>query len=244
MAGLFVWTGIDYKGEPNPFGWPDVSNNTGLMDSCGFPKDKYYYFESCWSAKPMVHLMPARWNWPGQEGKPIRVIAFSNARQVELFLNGTSLGTKAMPSGGHVEWEVPFTPGRLMARGLSNGRVVATDQLETVGAPARIQLATDRQTLLPDGQDTIVAAVSILDARGRLVPMADNRVTFQLTGGGRLLGVGNGNPSDHDPDRADQRDAFNGHCIAVVQAGTHSGDLQLAASSPGLAPASLTLRVK
>ena len=214
MCGSYTWTGFDYRGEPNPFGWPDVSNNTGLMDCCGFPKDKYYYFESCWSDKPMVHLMPMTWNWPGKNGKPIRVIAFSNARQVELFLNGKSLGTKTMPHDGHVEWEVAYQPGQLLAKASTNGKVVATDKLETTGAPARIQLSTDRKTLHANAEDTVVVPVSILDAQGRLVPYSNNRVTFQVTNGGQILGVGNGDPADHDPDRADQRNAFQRplHC--------------------------------
>ena len=118
MAGSFTWTGFDYKGEPNPYGWPDVSNNTGLLDVCGFPKDKAYYFQSCWTDKPMVHLMPSTWNWPAKEGQNIRVIAFSNAKQVELFLNGKSLGVKDMPHDGHLEWQVPYEPGELLAKGL------------------------------------------------------------------------------------------------------------------------------
>jgi beta-galactosidase len=244
MAGIYVWTGFDYKGEPNPNGWPDVANNTGLVDSCGFPKDKYYYFESCWSEKPMAHLMPTCWNWPDSEDKPIRVIAVSNAKQVELFLNGQSFGVKTMPSNGHVEWQVPFKPGRLEAKATTNGRLVATDIVETTGAPATLKLSPDREQLHADAQDTVVAPISILDAKGRVVPTANNRVTFQLTGGGRILGVGNGNPSDHETDRASQRNAFNGHCIAVIQSGTSPETLQLTATSPGLAPATVTFHVK
>jgi len=244
LCGSFTWTGFDYKGEPNPYGWPDISNNTGLLDVCGFPKDKGYYFESCWSAKPMVHLLPGGWNWPGKEGQPIRVIAFSNARQVELFLNGRSLGAKTMPKDGHLEWEVPYAPGRLLAKASTNGRLVATDLVATAGAPARILLSPGRQTLQADGQDAVVVPVSILDAQGRLVPDAGNRVSFQLAGGGRILGTGNGNPADHDPDRASQRNAFNGHCITIIQAGSRPEILKLTAASPGLTPASITFRVR
>ncbi len=244
MAGSFTWTGFDYKGEPNPYGWPDISNNTGLLDVCGFPKDKAYYFKSCWTDKPMVHLMPTCWNWPGKEGQTNRVIAFSNAREVELFLNGKSLGVQTMTHDGHVEWAVPYAPGQLLAKASTDGRVVATDQVETTGSPARIQLSTDRKILHADNQDTIVVPVAILDEQGRVVPDAANRVTFQLVGGGRILGVGNGNPADHDPDRANQRNAFNGHCITLIQADTNPGELHLTASSPGLTSATLTLRVQ
>jgi len=240
VAGSFTWTGFDYRGEPNPYGWPDISNNTGLMDICGFPKDKYYYFEACWSDKPMVHLLPDGWNWPGKEGQNIRVMAFSNAEKVELFLNGQSLGAQAMPRDAHLEWQVPYQPGQLVAKGYTNGKLVATDTVETTGAPTRLQLSPDRTTLRADGEDAVVVPISVLDAQGRLVPDAHNRVSFHLSGEGRILGVGNGNPSDHDTDKADQRSAFHGHCIAVIQAGSHPGALQLTVTSPDLTPASVT----
>jgi beta-galactosidase len=244
MAGIYVWTGFDYKGEPNPYGWPDVSNNTGLLDVCGFPKDKGYYFESCWSDTPMVHLMPASWNAAGkEEGKNVRVLAFSNAPRVELFLNGKSLGSKDVPRNGHAEWDVPYQPGQLLAKAYAaDAKVAATEQLETTGAPARIILSCDRTTLAADGEDTVVAPVSIVDEKGRVVPDADNRVEFRLEGDGRVLGVGNGNPADHDPDRSKNRKAFHGLCAAVVQAGSRPSHLRLTATSPGLAPAGIELQ--
>jgi beta-galactosidase len=244
VCGSFTWTGFDYKGEPNPYGWPDISNNTGLLDVCGFPKDKCFYFESCWSAKPMVHLLPTCWNWPGKEGQDIRVLAFSNAERVELFLNGKSLGAQTMPRDAHLEWQVPYQPGQLVAKGYRKGKVVARDTLETTGAPARIKLSPDRTRLYADGEDAVVVPVSVLDAKGRLVPNTNNRVYFHLTGDGRIMGVGNGNPSDHDSDKADQRNAFHGHCMAVVQAGSHPGVLQLTVTSPGLTSASISFRTR
>ena len=192
----------------------------------------------------MVHLMPMTWNWPGQEGQAIRVLAFRNARQVELFLNGRSLGVQTMPQDGHLEWQVPYAPGRLTAKGFTKGKLMATDQVETTGAPALIQLLPERKVLHADWQDTLVVPVSILDAKGRLVPYAHNRVSFKLGGGGRILGVGNGNPSDHDPDRANQRNAFHDHCIVIIQAGSNPETLQLTATSPGLSSANMTFRVR
>jgi beta-galactosidase len=242
MSGSFTWTGFDYKGEPNPFGWPDISNNTGLLDVCGFPKDKCYYLKSCWWDKPMVHLMPMSWNWPGKEGKNIRVIAFSNAREVALMLNGKSLGKQGIAKNGFVEWQVPYQPGRLMAKGYTDGRVVATEFIETTDAPARIELSTERKVLQAGGRDAVVVAVSILDGKGRLVPDSNNRISFRLSGDGRILGVGNGNPSDHDPDRASERNAFHGHCIAIIQAGSKPASLRLSASSPGLKAAAMSFR--
>ena len=245
MAGSFTWTGFDYKGEPNPYGWPDVSNNTGLVDVCGFPKDKAYYFKSCWSDQPMVHLVPSSWNWPGKEGQEIRVLAWSNAKKVELFLNGKSLGSKDVPRTGHAEWQVPYVPGSLIARAYDDdGQLFAIDELQTTGAPARVALTTDRTTLTADGQDAIVVAVSLLDDAGRVIPNADKRVTFQLMGGGRIVGVGNGNPADHDTDRSNNRFTFHGHCIAVIQGGPEPARLQLTATSPELTSGSVTIDVK
>jgi beta-galactosidase len=245
MDGSFTWTGFDYKGEPNPYGWPDVSNNTGLMDSCGFPKDKYYYFESCWSDKPMVHLMPDSWNWPGKEGDNIRVIAFSNARQVELFVNGESYEAKDVPHDDYVEWDVPYKPGQLIAKAYDdNGETVATDTVETTNSPVRIQLSPDTTMLNAGQEDAVVVPVSILDNKGRVVPDAGNRVTFQMTGNGQILGVGNGDPSDHDTDKADNRKAFHGHCIVVIEAGSQLGPLQLTATSPGLSSGSVRFNVR
>jgi beta-galactosidase len=244
MAGSFTWTGFDYKGEPNPYGWPDISNNTGLLDVCGFPKDKAYYFESCWSDKPMVHLVPSSWNWPGKEGQNIRVLAFSNAKRVELFLNGKSLGAQDMPHDAHVEWQVPYAAGELMAKASIDGKVVATDTVQTTGAPTRIELSVDRKTLRADGEDAIVVAASIADDKGRVVPNDDKRITFKLSGGGRILGVGNGNPADHDTDKADNRNTFHGYCIAVVEAGAQAGKLEVTATSPGVKSASVEFRVR
>ncbi len=244
MCGSYTWTGFDYRGEPNPDGWPDVANNTGLMDSCGFPKDKYYYFESCWSHKPMVHLMPDSWNWPGKEGQNIRVIAFSNAKQVELFLNGRSLGKQNMPHDGRLEWQVPYQPGQLIARASTDGKTVATDEITTTGNPASIRLSVSRTTLRANDEDAVVVAVSILDEQGHVVPDSANRVSFQLAGDGEILGTGNGDPADHDSDKAPERHAFHGHCIAVIEAGTQTGTIEVTATSPGLTSDSVRLKVK
>jgi beta-galactosidase len=244
FCGSFTWTGFDYKGEPNPDGWPDVSNNTGLLDSCGFPKDKYYYFESCWSETPMVHLLPGSWNRSDREGKPVRVLTFSNARNVQLFLNGHSLGTKAVPHDDYAEWYVPWQPGQLLALASTDGQPVATDTVETTSAPFRISLSPSRTTLSANAEDAVVIPVSILDKQGRVVPDSGNRVTFQLAGPGQILGVGNGDPADHDPDKADNRNTFHGHCIAVIEAGSQPGTIQLTATSSGLASDTVSIEVR
>ena len=244
MCGSFTWTGFDYRGEPNPFGWPDISNNTGLLDLCGFPKDKFYYFQSCWTDKPMVHLLPDGWNWHGKEGQNIRVVAFSNAKQVELFLNGRSLGIKNVLHDGFAEWHVAYRAGRLAAKAYTDGKTVATEELTTTGTPARIQFAPGQRTLAPNGEDALVIPVSIVDAQGRVVPDATSDVFFQLTGGGRIVGTGNGDPADHDGDRSSHKEAFHGRCVVIIQAGSEPAALQLAATSPGLASNIATIKVK
>jgi len=243
VAGGYVWTGFDYKGEPTPFGWPDVNSNFGIMDQCGFPKDAYYYYQSVWGDKPMVHVLP-HWNWAGKDGQPIDVWAYSNAAHVELFLNGTSLGAKDMPPNGHLAWSVPYAPGTLEARGVdAAGKVVATDRVETTGAPAALRLTTDRTALTADGEDLTMVEVDVVDAQGRIVPTADNLVTFGVTGAGHVAGVGNGDPSDHGPDKAFYRHAFNGKCLVIVGAGEQPGSIRLTAVASGLKGAGLTMNV-
>ncbi|HEY1684584.1 MAG TPA: glycoside hydrolase family 2 TIM barrel-domain containing protein [Tepidisphaeraceae bacterium] len=242
IAGAYLWTGFDYKGEPNPYGWPDVSNNTGILDCCGFPKDKFFYFQSCWTTKPMVHILPSTWNWPSNS-KPIRVIAFSNAKRVELFLNGKSLGSQDVPHNGHAEWQVKYEPGKLEAKAFNDGQQVATDVQETTGPASQIILSPARTKLSAGKEDTVVVAVSILDEQGRIVPNSSNRVTFAVTGGAKILGVANGNPADHDPDRADQRNAFHGRCIVVLQATNQAGPVTLTATADGLSTATTQFKV-
>lgn len=215
VAGSFVWTGFDYKGEPTPYRWPCISSHFGIMDSCGFPKDNYYYYQSWWKTEPVVHVMP-HWNWPGKEGQQIKVVAFSNCEKVELLLNGQSLGTRPMPRNGHLEWNVRYAAGTLEARGTNQGQVAAADKVETTGPPSALRLKTDRTVLAPDSEDLSVIEVDVVDAEGRIVPTAGNRVTFTVEGAGRVAGVGNGNPGDHDPDKGSSRLAFNGKCMVLV----------------------------
>ena len=238
VAGGYVWTGFDYKGEPTPFGYPEINSNFGIMDMCGFPKDSYYYYQAWWGNKPVVHLLP-HWNWAGQEGQPIKVWAFGNGDRVELSLNGKSVGTMDMPKWGHVEFSVPYAAGTLEARSYVAGKLVATDKVETVGAPSALRLTTDRARLTADGEDITMVAVEVVDAKGRVVPTADNVVSFALSGAGQLRGVGNGDPTCLEPDQASKRSAFKGKCMVLVGATEHKGAMQLTASVPGLKSASL-----
>jgi beta-galactosidase len=199
LSGGFVWTGFDYRGEPTPYGWPCINSHFGIMDTCGFPKDNFWFYQAWWSDRPVLHLLP-HWNWPGREGQEIDVRALSNCDEVELFLNGRTLGRQAMKAYSELKWKVPYAPGVLSAQGYKGGRAVAEARVETTGAPAAVQLRPDRATIGANGEDVAVVTVSVADAQGRVVPVAGNELSFELEGPGRILGVGNGDPSCHEPD--------------------------------------------
>ena len=199
LAGLFYWTGFDYRGEPTPFGWPAIGSQMGLLDLCGFPKDSAYYLKSWWMDQPVLHLYP-HWNWAGKEGQEINVVCYSNHEAVELFLNGVSLGKKDLPRNSHLEWTVAYAPGTLEARGYRGGKVVETTRVETTGPAVQLVLTPDRTAINADGADVAVFTVAVRDAQGRSVPTAANLVNFEITGG-RIIGVGNGDPSCHEPDQ-------------------------------------------
>ncbi len=249
VAGQFQWTGFDYRGEETPFGWPAISSQFGILDTCGFPKDIFYYYQAWWSDHPVLHLFP-HWNWPGAEGREIDVWAYSNCEEVELFLNGASLGRKKMPKNLHLDWKVKYAPGVLIARGYNNDREILTERIETTGAPATVQMSPDHPALKADGQDVVIIAVSTTDAQGRLVPDAANKVHFDLAGPGKILGVGNGDPASHEPDvflptgnsAPDwQRSLFSGFAQIIVQSTKEPGEIKLTASADGLAPFTLII---
>jgi beta-galactosidase len=239
MAGGFVWSGFDYKGEPRPFEWPVINSHYGFMDLCGFPKDSYHYYKAWWTDKPVLHLFP-HWNWPGREGQEISVWVHSNCQEVELFLNDVSQGKQTVKPYHHLEWKVKYAPGKLVAKGIRDGKSIKTS-VETTGVPAAIRLIADRSALTADNADLAVVNVAVVDAKGRVVPVADNKVTFTVTGPAKLIGVGNGDPSSHEPDKADSRGAFNGLAQAIVQTTSKSGKIVLKAESPGLKAASVKL---
>ena len=241
MAGGFFWTGFDYLGEPTPYSWPAVSSQFGAIDRCGFPKDDFYYFQSIWTTAPMVHILP-HWNW--SSGQTIGVWAYSNCNQVELFLNGVSQGVQSVTPAGHLAWSVPWTSGVLTAKAYNNGVTVATDTVQTAGAPAALRLTPSKTNLIGDGEDLAVVKVEVIDANGIVVPTANNEVAFSVSGSGHLAGVGNGNPSSHELEQGSQRAAFNGLCAALVQSNDGaSGTVTLTAASSGLTSASISLPV-
>jgi beta-galactosidase len=241
VCGGFAWTGFDYRGEPTPYSWPCINSHFGIMDMCGFPKDNYYYYQAWWTEKPVLHLFP-HWNWHGKEGQEIEVWCHSNLEQVELFLNGVSLGRKQVPRWSHAEWKVKFTPGVLEAKGYKNGQVALTAKRETTGAPVKLGFIPNRQTVAADGQDVCIVQAQVLDSDGRVVTIADSPVEFRVSGG-RLIGVGNGDPSSHEADKAAHRRAFNGLCAAIVQSSADAGHLRVEATSPGLESAVLVIPV-
>ena len=243
LAGGFIWTGFDYRGEPSPYQWPNISSQYGIIDTCGFPKDSFFYFQAWWGSKPVLHLFP-HWNWPGFEGREIAVWVHSNLERVELFLNGQSLGAKDMKKDSHLAWNVKYTPGAIEARGYKDGKPVMTATRETTGPAARLVLAADRKEISADAEDLAMFAVEVQDAQGRSIPIADNLVNFRVSGQGKVIGVGNGDPTSHESDQGSSRKAFSGLCMALVQSTKAAGDITVEASSPGLTPASVTISSK
>ncbi len=247
LAGGFAWTGFDYRGEPTPYGWPSISSQFGIVDTCGFPKDYFYYYRAWWKKAPSLHLFP-HWDWPGKEGQPIAVWVCANVDEVELLLNGRSLGRKAMPPLGHLEWQVQYAPGAIEARGFVGGRQVLAERRETSGAPVAIRLSAARQVLDADGEDATVVRVEVLDAHGRHVPTAGNKLAFKVTGAGRLIGVGNGDPNCLESDQAPRRSLFNGLAQLVIRTGKQAGDIVIEASAEqpgdGIAPARLVVAAR
>jgi beta-galactosidase len=240
LSGGFIWTGFDYRGEPSPYGWPNISSQYGIIDTCGFPKDSFFYFQAWWKPEPILHLFP-HWNWPGLEGQEIAVWVYSNLERVELFLNGQSLGAKEMKKDSHLAWNVKYAPGAIEARGYKDGKQVATAKRETAGRAAKLVLTADRKAISADGEDVAIFAVEVQDAQGRYMPLADNQVSFRVSGQGDVAGVGNGDPASHESDKGSSRKAFCGLCMAVVQSRKAAGEITVEASSPGLTPASVTI---
>ena len=245
VGGEFVWTGFDYIGEPTPFPWPSASSYFGIVDLCGFPKDRYFLYQSQWTDKPMVHILP-HWNWQGFEGKEIPVWCYSNCESAELFLNGKSFGEKKFSDTQdlHLEWKVAYTPGTLKVVAKNNGKIVCTDEVQTTGVPAKIVMTPDRKEINADGEDLSYVKIEIVDQQGRVCPNADNLVQFKIKGKGIIAGVGNGNAASHESFKADNRKAFHGLCLAIIQSKRDKGEIRLSAESEGLQPAEVLVQVK
>ena len=259
VIGDFMWTGIDYLGEAR---WPFKNTSSGVIDMCGFPKDGFYFYQSQWTDEPVLHIFP-HWNWNGREGQVIPVLVYTNCDTVELFLNGKSFGPKSYEfpiqgtSGGwnsyerpylntttadlHLSWDIPFEPGTIKAIGRKDGKVVLEKEIKTTVSPKAIRLSVDRASINADSRDVAHIIVEIVDEDGNLVPTASNRINFTVTGAGKLIGVDNGNPMDHDPFKASDRKAFNGLALAIVQASFETGEIVVKATSDGLKSSKLMI---
>ncbi|HWR33273.1 MAG TPA: beta-galactosidase GalA, partial [Chitinophagaceae bacterium] len=241
--GGFVWTGFDYRGEPTPYQWPNINSHFGIMDMCGFPKNIYYYYQSWWTDKDVLHISP-HWNfqdkgtgWNKPVGDSIDVWVNTNADNVELFLNGKSKGKKDMPRNSHLKWTINYEPGKLEAVAYKNGKRLSS-KVETTGLPLDVVVTPYKTTILADGKDATIINITVVDREGREVPDADNMIYFEMEGPGKIIGVGNGDPSSHAPDKcmdgAWQRRLFNGKCQVIIQSGTKPGMIKFKAKAVGL----------
>jgi beta-galactosidase len=247
-AGGFAWTGFDYRGEPTPYGWPSINSQFGIVDMCGFPKDTFYYYKAWWGADPVLHLFP-HWNFEGREGEVIPVWVYSNLDEVELFVNGQSVGSQKVPHLGHVEWKVKFEAGSIEARGSKDGKVVLTEKRETTGPTVAIRLTADRTEIKADGEDVAILKVEAVDKEGRAVPTAGNLIGFKISGAGALIGVGNGDPNCQESDKEPKRSLFSGLAQVILQSTKRPGEIHIEAvkegwDGPELTPAKLVITTK
>ena len=254
VAGMFIWTGFDYLGEPTPYWWPSRSSYFGIIDLAGFPKDAYYLYQSEWTNKPVLHIFPpwntecwttvkdGKANW--KKGDSVDVWAYTNCNEVELLLNGKSIGTREKTGNEqHLVWRVPYIPGTLKAIGRKDGKeITVTDK--TAGTPAKISLEPDRDKISANGKDLSFVTVKVLDKEGTIVPYADNMINFKISGEGKIIGVDNGSETSHEPFKADYRKAFNGMCLVVIQSNSGKGKITLDATGEGLEPASVVINTQ
>ena len=273
--GEFIWTGFDYLGEPTPYGgkdnstngywnghWPSKSSYFGAVDLCGFPKDRFYLYQSHWTSKPMIHLLP-HWNWKGLEGQDIPVYCYTNCDEAELFVNGKSMGKKVkgkdlteikvdflryepktFKSKYRLSWNVPYQAGNIKVVGYKNGKQVLEKQINTAGKPAKVSLKVDRTEINADGEDLAYVTVRIEDKNGNLCPNATNLVNFSVKGAGELVGVDNGNQISLESFQANHRKAFSGMCLAILKSSKTSGKITLTAKSKRLKSAVVVVETK
>ena len=247
LAGLFYWTGFDYKGEPNPLGYPAVGSEFGILDYCGFAKDEAYYLKAWWTDEPVLHILP-HWNLEGHEGETVSVWAYSNCDEVELWVNGKSLGRKTMPNNQHLEWEAIYKPGKLRAVGYKNGRKIKEEVIVTAGAATQIVLSSDRANITADNRDLAVLTVSLKDKKGNVVPTACNTIDITIKGNARILGAGNGDPAFKGAEQPEDIDckhfsipAFNSYAQILVQASNEPGEIVVECSSEGCKSAKILI---
>ena len=249
-AGLFYWTGFDYRGEPNPLSYPAHDSEFGILDYCGFPKDEAYYLKSWWTDEPVLHIFP-HWNLQGHEGEEVEVWAYSNCDEVELKVNGKKLGRQPMPRNGHLKWKAVYQPGRVEAIGYKNGKRILTKTIETTKAATKVVLKADRPQIAADGQDMAIVNIELHDQKGRFVPNACPVLTFCLEGDASIIGCGNGDPSYLGSDHPDKQPchtfsipAFNGRAQVLIQSGKLPSTVTLKCTAEGLKYGLLTITTK
>ncbi len=243
IAGTYIWTGFDYLGEPTPYWWPSRSSYFGIIDLAGFPKDIYYMYQSEWTKKDVLHVFP-HWNWPSGQMVDLWVY-YSNADEVELFLNGKSLGTKSKQDDElHLVWKVPFEAGTVKAVSRKGGKVVLEQEIKTAGAAAQLKATADRSEISANGEDLSFITVEVMDENGIMVPDAGNQIQFEIEGNARIIGVDNGNPVSHEPLKGSTIKAFNGKCLVVVQAGEKKGKVVLTAKADKLKESKVNIQLK
>ena len=249
-AGLFYWTGFDYRGEPNPLSYPAHESEFGILDYCGFWKDEAWYLKSWWTSAPVLHIFP-HWNLQGHEGEEVELWAYSNCDEVELIVNGKKLGRQAMPKNGHLKWKAVYQLGKVVAYGYKNGKRTMTQVIETTKPAYKLVLKSDRQEIMADGRDVAVITVELQDQKGRIVPDACPMLNLTLEGEGRILGVGNGDPmylgADHPKEhncKSFSIPAFNGLAQVIVQSSENPSQVTLRCQSEKLQTGSVCVTEK
>lgn len=247
IAGEFVWTGIDYLGEPTPFNeeWPSRSSYFGIIDLCGIPKDRFYLYQSKWTDKEVLHLLP-HWNW--EPGQKVSAHCYTSFDKGELFLNGKSLGVREKdPSSLYTTYrlvwdDITYEPGELKVVALDeNNQPVKETVVKTAGEPAKIVLEADRTVIAADGKELAFVTVSVVDKDGILCPTADHLIDFSVTGEGIVKAVGNGDPTSLESFVESKRKAFNGKCMVLIQSSQEEGEIFLNATSKGLSGEKITI---
>ena len=246
VAGQFAWTGFDYLGECFPFAWPVHNGQFGIIDLVGFPKDVYYLYQSCWSDKPMVHIVPQNWNWSQYPNRKVPVWVFSNCEEVELFLNGKSLGTKRGDREKilHFEWAVPWSPGTLKAVGRNVAKEVCSNIVQTAGEPFKVVLIADRTEIAADGWDLSYVEARIVDVNGNTCPNSDAFLKFNIEGEGTILGIGSGNAASMESFNGKSCHTYRGLCRVVVKSTKKAGSVLLTGTYEGLNAGKVELKTK
>ena len=239
MMGMFIWTGFDYRGEPTPFAYPSIATQFGIMDTCGFKKDAFYLNKAFFTDEPMIHALP-HWNW--SKGDTVKVMTHTNCEEAEIFINGVSKGRLAVDKYDMCSWEVEFEEGTLEMKGYRDGKEVCTDIVKTAKAPARIVIEAHKDSFKAGEDDAVAVNVSLVDENGVHCPTADNLIRFKVNGG-KVLGVGNGDPNSHEADKAQERHLFNGYCQAIVEYEKGASSVIITAEADGIEAASIEIPV-